>query len=164
MGCKLLCLVASAEDANEREGNGEAGDGTIDMDVDATSGTAVAVSGTTRGGVGNVAGHFLVAFNNADATDSVKLVEKFARELLKKRAGAASGASEEFFKTLPNLAAVAERELTDELLQRWGELQPVRAKVHGRQMITEVQLTRVHAPGIDFHAFSQNFQKLVVLV
>ena len=109
LGCKLLCLVASAEDANEREGNGEAGGGTIDMDVDATSGTAVAVSGTTRGGVGNVAGHFLVAFNNADATDSVKLVEKFARELLKKRAGAASGASEEFFKTLPNLAAFAER-------------------------------------------------------
>ena len=52
LGCKLLCLVASAEDASEREGNGGMGDGTIDMDVDAASGTAIAVSGTRGGELG----------------------------------------------------------------------------------------------------------------
>ena len=32
-------------------------------------------------------GHFLMAFNNASATDSIKIIEKFAKEILQKRAG-----------------------------------------------------------------------------
>jgi hypothetical protein len=65
----------------------------------------------------------MIAFNNASAADSVRLVEKFARELLASRAAAASagggsgggggGAGARVFETLlrgmPALGAMAER-------------------------------------------------------
>ena len=62
------------------------------------------------------AGHLFVAFNNATAADSVRLLEKFARELIRKRAESASGgdpsasaAFEGFMRNLPSLTAMAER-------------------------------------------------------
>ena len=62
------------------------------------------------------AGHLFVSFNNATAADSVRLLEKFARELIKRRAETASGgdastnaAFEGFARNLPNLTALAER-------------------------------------------------------
>lgn len=97
LGCKLATLLACEED--ERD------DGTIEMD--ATSGTAIATS-TTREDSVMCAGSFMIGFNNADAAESAKLIEKFAKELLKKRAGA-SGTNADFFKTLPSIAAFAER-------------------------------------------------------
>lgn len=108
LGCKLLCFVASAEDVNECEGNGEVGDGMIDMDVDVMSGMVVVVSGMMRGGVGNVVGYFFVVFNNVDAIDSVKFVEKFVWELLKKCVGVVSGVLEEFFKMFLNFVVFVE--------------------------------------------------------
>jgi len=64
----------------------------------------------------NRAGHLFVAFNNATAADSVRLLEKFARELLRKRNEATgantAGASDPFdtfFKNLPTITALAER-------------------------------------------------------
>ena len=112
LGCKLLTLLACEEDARASGATGSAGvgaDGTIDMDVDETSGTAVAVGARRSESDVAVAGHFLVAFNNADATDSVRLIEKFARELLKTRGGGASAAASDLFGALPSLAAFAER-------------------------------------------------------
>ena len=57
-----------------------------------------------------------MAFNNATAADSVRLLEKFARELIRKRAESASGgdpsasaAFEGFMRNLPSLTAMAER-------------------------------------------------------
>lgn len=97
LGCKLATLLACEED--ERD------DGTIEMD--ATSGTAISTS-TVREDSVMCVGNFMIGFNNADAAESAKLIEKFARELLKKRADA-SGANADFFKTLPSIAAFAER-------------------------------------------------------
>ncbi len=55
--------------------------------------------------------HFLVAFNNASATDSVKILEKFAKELLSKREGgggeAASSQFDAIFDRLVPFAEVA---------------------------------------------------------
>ena len=97
LGCKLHALAACEDDASNDEV----------LDVDAESGR-VAVS---RSGASDAtAGHFLIAFNNADATDSVRLIEKFARALLKKRAEEGGvGANADFLKNLPSLAAFAER-------------------------------------------------------
>jgi len=67
---------------------------------------------------GSRAGHLFVSFNNATAADSVRLLEKFARELLKKRAEGAMGgkadqktkdAFDGFMRNMPNLTALAER-------------------------------------------------------
>ena len=62
------------------------------------------------------AGHLFIAFNNATAADSVRLLEKFARAVLKKRAETASGGDktmndtfEGFTRNLPNLTALAEK-------------------------------------------------------
>ena len=62
------------------------------------------------------AGHLFVAFNNATAADSVRLLEKFAKELVRKRAETATGgdasanaAFDGFMRNLPNLTAMAER-------------------------------------------------------
>jgi hypothetical protein len=64
------------------------------------------------------AGHLCVSFNNATAADSVRLLEKFARELLKKRAEGAMGgkadqgtkdAFDGFMRNIPNLTALAEK-------------------------------------------------------
>ena len=75
LGCKLATLLACEED--ERD------DGTIEMD--ATSGTAISTTKVREDSVMCV-GNFMIGFNNADAAESAKLIEKFARELLKKRA------------------------------------------------------------------------------
>lgn len=101
LGCKLQLLASfGAVDVEARESEEEA--------------AAHAVRATrTR------AGHLLVAFNNATAADSVRLLEKFARELLKKRARSAAGgegkgkaaddAFDGFMRNLPALTALAER-------------------------------------------------------
>lgn len=112
LGCKLVTILACEDAARGRSGGigGVAGDGTIDMDWDEASGTAVAARPSASGsGDVAVAGHFMVAFNNADAADSVKLIEKFARELLKKRTGESGGVGADFFSSLPSLSAFAER-------------------------------------------------------
>ena len=96
LGCKLHALAACEDDASNEEV----------LDVDAESGT-VTVSRSSASDA--TAGHFLIAFNNADATDSVRLIEKFARALLKKRAEEGGGANADFLKSLPSLAAFAER-------------------------------------------------------
>ncbi len=58
----------------------------------------------------------LVAFNNASAADSVKLVEKFARELLRSRASSATGSAsadarmfDTLLRSMPAIGAMAER-------------------------------------------------------
>jgi len=56
----------------------------------------------------------LVAFNNASATDSVRLVENFARALLKGRVEAAAGSSDSrlfdtLLRAMPAVGAMAER-------------------------------------------------------
>jgi len=52
--------------------------------------------------------HFLVAFNNASATDSVKILEKFAKELLSKREGGGDAASSQFDAIFDRLVPFAE--------------------------------------------------------
>ena len=52
--------------------------------------------------------HFLVAFNNASATDSVKILEKFAKELLNKREGGGDAASSQFEAIFDRLVPFAE--------------------------------------------------------
>ena len=100
LGCKLQLLAACGGDDEGTEGSDttEKGDTTLVYDSVAR------------------AGHLFIAFNNATAADSVRLLEKFARELLKRRAEQASGgdasmnaAFEGFTKNLPNLTALAER-------------------------------------------------------
>jgi hypothetical protein len=84
LGCKLHLIAACSGVGEEEEKNGEGGEGEG--------------GGKGEGGGGGVqsppparAGHLFVAFNNATAADSVRLLEKFARELLKKRAVTAAG-------------------------------------------------------------------------
>ena len=98
LGCKLQLLAACV-------GDGPAGEGT-----DTKGDTTLVYDSVAR------AGHLFIAFNNATAADSVRLLEKFARELLKRRAEQASGgdarmnaAFEGFTRNLPNLTALAER-------------------------------------------------------
>lgn len=95
LGCKLQLLAAC-----------DAGEGATQAYGDA----ALVNDAAAR------AGHFFVAFNNATAADSVRLLEKFARELLKRRAEQASGgdarmndAFEGFTRNLPSLTALAEK-------------------------------------------------------
>ena len=92
LGCKLQLIAAC--------GDGDGGDEAVE---------------TVRG---SRAGHLFVSFNNATAADSVRLLEKFARELLKKRAEGAMGdkadqktkdAFDGFMRNMPNLTALAER-------------------------------------------------------
>ena len=97
LGCKVLALSACEDD-------GDDGGGVVD--VDAASG-AISIAGSNKDDA--TAGYFLVAFNNASASDSVMLIEKFARELLKNRAGAENSAAFDFLKTLPSIASFAER-------------------------------------------------------
>ena len=92
LGCKVLTLLACEdEDANADV-----------VDVDAASG-AISMASSSKDDM--TQGYFLVAFNNASASDSVMLIEKFARELLKNRAGG----GDNFLKTLPSIASFAER-------------------------------------------------------
>lgn len=93
LGCKLL-VVGACDGAEEDDV----------VDVDAASGS-VRVRGREDG---NTVGYFLMAFNNASASDTVMLVEKFARALLKTRAGE-NAAAFDFLKNLPSIAAFAER-------------------------------------------------------
>lgn len=104
LGCKLQ-LIASFSGVDDKEQEEEEEVGTYAMRAPWTR-----------------AGHLFVAFNNATAADSVRLLEKFARELLKKRARgtggggggegkdkAANDAFEGFMRNLPTLTALAER-------------------------------------------------------
>lgn len=93
LGCKLQLIAACGGDDDKEESDGR-----------------------VQPWMPNRAGHLFIAFNNATAADSVRLLEKFARELLKKRAEAASGgdtsaneAFDGFIRNLPNLTALAER-------------------------------------------------------
>jgi hypothetical protein len=97
LGCKVLTLLACEdEDANADV-----------VDVDAASG-AISMASSSKDDM--TQGYFLVAFNNASASDSVMLIEKFARELLKNRAsGGDNAAAFDFLKTLPSIASFAER-------------------------------------------------------
>lgn len=95
LGCKLQLIASCGE-----------GD---DSDTDSNN-SSLKPSNPQR------AGHLFIAFNNATAADSVKLLEKFAREVLKKRAETASGgdktmndAFDNFTRNLPNLTKLAER-------------------------------------------------------
>jgi hypothetical protein len=97
LGCKLQLITSCGGTSNP----GRGGEGSS-ADVDA--------AGPRR------AGHLFVSFNNATAADSVRLLEKFARELIKRRVETASGgdasanaAFENFARNLPNLTALAER-------------------------------------------------------
>jgi hypothetical protein len=57
-------------------------------------------------------GHVLVAFNNASAVDTVRLLENFARSLLKKRAaqGGEGGAMfDQILSSIPNVSFMAQR-------------------------------------------------------
>ena len=100
LGCKLQLLAACGGDDEGTEGSDTTEKGDTTLVYDSV----------------NRAGHLFIAFNNATAADSVRLLEKFARELLKRRAEQASGgdasmnaAFEGFTKNLPNLTALAER-------------------------------------------------------
>ena len=54
--------------------------------------------------------HLRTMFNfSVELNDQVKLIEKFARELLKKRTGESGGVGADFFSSLPSLSAFAER-------------------------------------------------------
>ena len=95
LGCKLLLLAACVAGPSDAESKG---DTTLVRDPAAR------------------AGHLFIAFNNATAADSVRLLEKFARELLERRAERASGgdarmndAFEGFTRNLPSLTALAEK-------------------------------------------------------
>ena len=97
LGCKLQLITGFG--GTSKPGRGGEG---ASADVDA--------AGMQR------AGHLFVSFNNATAADSVRLLEKFARELIKRRAETASGgdastnaAFEGFARNFPNLTALAER-------------------------------------------------------
>ena len=99
MGCKLQLIAACSGDAEE------GGDGGKEKEEGGSS--RVQSPPPAR------AGHLFVAFNNATAADSVRLLEKFARELLKKRAQSAAGrdkaandAFDGFMRNLPNLTAL----------------------------------------------------------
>lgn len=102
LGCKLQLIAAC--------GSGPRGS--------ADGGSEGATGGTMAGTQGARAGHLFVSFNNATAADSVRLLEKFARELLKKRAEGAMGgkadqgtkdAFDGFMRNIPNLTALAEK-------------------------------------------------------
>ena len=110
LGCKLQ-LIAACPNPTE-SGNGDGGD-PPGGDVE---GFSAAAEETSRKTSRARAGHLFVAFNNATAADSVRLLEKFARELIRKRAESASGgdpsasaAFEGFMRNLPSLTAMAER-------------------------------------------------------
>ena len=97
LGCKLQLITGFG--GTSKPGRGGEG---ASADVDA--------AGMQR------TGHLFVSFNNATAADSVRLLEKFARELIKRRVETASGgdastnaAFEGFARNLPNLTALAER-------------------------------------------------------
>ena len=98
LGCKLQLLAACVAGEDATAGKAREGDATIVHDS------------------ANRAGHLFIAFNNATAADSVRLLEKFARELLRRRAEQASGgdarlndAFEGFTRNLPSLTALAEK-------------------------------------------------------
>jgi hypothetical protein len=59
-------------------------------------------------------GQVMLAFNNASASDSVRLVEKFARELVRSRADSSSGGADArifdtLLRSMPAIGAMAER-------------------------------------------------------
>lgn len=86
LGAKLHVLLASEESSTESTG--------VEVDTPPV-----------------YAGHVLVAFNNASAVDTVRLLENFARVLLKRRAEepGANPLLDNLLNNMPSLTAMAER-------------------------------------------------------
>jgi len=124
LGCKLQLIAACGGGAAAADGD-DAAKGSDKAGAQAKTGGGEGASANGGDAVeepappSNRAGHLFLAFNNATAADSVRLLEKFAREILKKRAETAAGgdraandAFDGFMRNLPSLTALAERAAT----------------------------------------------------